>query len=292
MTDMVCFNELSIQPLCQTEAEADKRLKNFVALLKEVKRHTKITKIRHEKDLTSIPLSNGITVQDYCNKNIRSAEAIIVLSMFVHPQVDTEKDDSILQNYLDTETELLIDEKTSVPADGFNAAYCQSTFCVGFDSDSIWNNDFFDLKITSNGKSRAVRWGCISSLSFYNDPNENAKRQPEFDKWLQTIRPITLLPSSISPDKKKINLRDDHGKDKLEAHAKLLCNHPNVDGVLTSLAFKRHSKNYISNITDDGLVDITLWWEDDGYSMRVKTTGRNFAETKKIAQILKDKYEK
>jgi len=38
------------------------------------------------------------------------------------------------------------------------------------------------------------------------------------------------------------------------------------------------------------LIDIVLWWEDAGYSMRVKTTGRNIAETREIAKILKEKY--
>ena len=70
----------------------------------------------------------------------------------------------------------------------------------------------------------------------------------------------------------------------------MLNNHPYVEGALTSLQFKPHSREYILKIYDDGLLDIVLWWEDAGYSMRVKTTGRNAAETKEIAKILREKY--
>ena len=37
-------------------------------------------------------------------------------------------------------------------------------------------------------------------------------------------------------------------------------------------------------------IDIVLWWEDNGYSMRVKTTGRNASETMEIARLLKEKF--
>lgn len=70
----------------------------------------------------------------------------------------------------------------------------------------------------------------------------------------------------------------------------MLNNNPYVEGVLTSLPFKPKSREYILKVSDDGMVDIVLWWEDAGYSMRVKTTGRNAAETREIAKILKEKY--
>ena len=75
-------------------------------------------------------------------------------------------------------------------------------------------------------------------------------------------------------------------------HAKMLCGNPLVEGILTSLPFKPFSKDYIHKVYDDGTLDIVLWWEDRGLSMRVKTTGRNVVETKLIASILKEKYGK
>lgn len=293
MNKIVCFNELSAQPLCHTEAEANARLRNFIALIREVRNHTEITKIRHSEDLTSIHLMEGMTVQDYCNAHIKFNDpvAIALISMFVKPQIDMD-DDASLQRYLDTDTELHHSDGRLQSAEGFKAAYCQGTFCVGFDSDPLWRDDFFNLHVTSNGKTKEVEWACISSLDFYSLDPQHRHRKPRFDLWLQGIRPITLLSSTKAPKDKEIELRDDHGKDKLLAHAKMLCNHPNVEGILTSLSFKPRAKTYIDKITDDGLVDIVLWWETPKVSMRVKTTGRNSTETKEIARLLKEKYGK
>ena len=286
MNNITCFNDLSIQPLCSTEAEAEQRVEDFVSLLRKVRDHTGITKVRHSGSMTNLCLKKGMTMQDYCNTHIPNPTAILLMSMFISPCVD-ENDKDSSQRFVDTQTEIWFDNKTNKQlAKCFNAAYCQNTFCVGFESNDVWSNDFFNIIVSSNGKIKDTKWACISSLSFYSD----IQRQSTFDKWLQGIRPITLVDSKYALAEKQINLRDDHGKDVLTAHAKRLCNHPNVDGILTSLPFNPHNKNYIANITDDGLVDVVLYWEDKGYSMRIKTTGRNAAETKEIAYLLKEKY--
>lgn len=291
MMRIACFNELSILPLCKTRTEAEQRLKYFVKLLQQVRQHTKITKIRYAGDLSKIYLTKEMTIQDYCNANARSPIAITLLSMFIKPQVDME-DDITLQKYLDTTTEIKMGNGKIRPADGFNAAYCQTTFCVGFNSNSLWDNDFFPLTVISNKKARKINWPCISSQLFYSDDQEHRHRKPTFDQWWQSILPIEPLESTKLPIEKSIALRDDHGKDKLTAHAKMLCGHPLVEGILTSLPFKSFAKEYIHKIYDDGTLDIVLWWEDKGLSMRIKTTGRNIAETRLIASILKEKYGK
>ncbi len=287
----VCFNELSIQPLCLANVDAEQRLRDFASLFREVRNHTKITKIRHADNLTSISLTGDMTMQDYCNTHMNNPIAILLMSSFIHPQVDME-DDKSLQSYLDTTADVYLPNGTVLNGDGFNAAYCQNTFCVGFDSDSVWDNELFKLTITSNGQSKSVKWGCISSLSFYSTSQPHQNRRPVFDQWLQQLDPIVLVPTALDAADKPINLRDDHGKAELTAHAKLLCQHQYVEGILTSLAFQPHSNNYISKIYDDGSVDIVLRWEDKGFSMRVKTTGRNALETREIARILREKFDK
>lgn len=285
MNNIACFNELSIYPLCSTEVDVEQRVNDFVSLLKEIRNHTNITKVRVFEDMVSIPLKDGISMWDFCCNHSKTPQAQILFSMIVHPQVDMD-DDSSLQKYIDTNTEIYLDEDNKQLADGFNAAYCQNTFCIGFESSDVWSNDFFNITVSSNGKIKNIKWACISSLSFYT----NGHRKCNFDRWLQSIRPISLVNSTLDPLQKRINLRDDHGKDRLEAHAKRLRNHPNVEEILTSLPFNPYNKDYIAKITNDGLVDVVLYWEDNGYSMRIKTTGRNTAETTEIARILKEKY--
>lgn len=288
MRYFACFNELSTQPLCPSETDAGQRVRDFLIMLKEVRTHTGITKVRHDGNLTTIQLTKTLTLQDYINSHTKDNAVRALLGIFVEPHVDTN-DNISFQAYCDTETEVALGEGLSVPAEGFNAAYCQNTFCVGFESCATWQKDFFDLVVTSNGKQSNVSWACISSLRVYSTEDEGASRKSAFDEWLQA-RNVELVESTLLPGQKPSDVEGDHGQHLLKEHAKMLNQHPYVEGVLTSLPFKPHSREYVLKIYDDGLLDIVLWWEDAGYSMRVKTTGRNVAETKEIAKILREKF--
>lgn len=40
MTYFACFNELSMQPLCTSEASVEQRVRNFLVMIKDVRKHT------------------------------------------------------------------------------------------------------------------------------------------------------------------------------------------------------------------------------------------------------------
>ena len=284
-----CFNELSVTPLCQTDEEVETRVREFATLFRDVRNHTTVTKVRHADNMTSISLTGTMTLQDFCNTHLNDPIAILLLSSFIRPQVDMD-DDGTLQNYLETEAEICSPSGIIIKGDGFNAAYCQNTFCVGFRSDPIWDNDFFDVTISSDGNSKSIKWACLSSLQFDNESPAYQRRRFDFEQWLQQLDPIELVPSTLTVAEKRIHLCDDHGKAELTAHAKQLCRNQYVEGVLNSLAFQPYSKNYIAKIYDDGVIDIVLCWEDEGFSMKIKTTGRNAIETREIARILREEY--
>lgn len=287
--NIACFNELSEHPLCKTEEEAERRILYFARLLKAVRSHTGITKVRHANDISKIYLTKDMTMQDYCNKHMQEPAVAALIWTIIHPQVDMD-DDKTLQSYFDTTTAVVFSEDKKLASDGFNAAYCQQTFCVGFNSHPVWDNDFFDISVTSNRQEKMLKWACISSLDFYSTDPAFANRKIDFDNWLKNIRPVELVKTKIPPDEKTIKLGPDHGKKELEEHAKLLFQSPYVEAVLTSLPYHPKVKSYISRIYDDGLIDITLTTDDRGLSMRLKTTGRNIAETREIAKIIKEKY--
>lgn len=288
MKNFSCFNELSIQPLCDSDDAADQRIRNFLLMWQEVRNHTGVKKVRHDGDMTTISLTQTMTLQDFINAHTKDPAVIALIGVFIHPQVDID-DDISMQNYIDTSASVKFGVGDISSADGFNAAYCQGTFCVGFESDAVWQNDYHNLIITSNGKVVDVNWACISKPFAKSTTPNISERKEAFDNWLQGVNPV-LLDTSLHPSEKSIDLRDDHGKKELDEHAKLLLQHQNVEAILTSLPFKPKSRNYISKITNDGFVDVVLWWEDAGYSMRVKTTGRNAAETREIAKLLKEEF--
>lgn len=288
MTYFACFNELSTQPLCVSETNVEQRVREFLNMWKVVRKHTSIKKVRHDGDMTTIPLTQTLTLMDYVNAHTKDPEVIALLGTFILPHVDTN-DIISFQKYIDTKTEVVTEDNVLTLADGFNAAYCQNTFCVGFESCATWQKDFFDLVVTSNGKKNNVRWVCISSSRVYSDEGEKTGCKSALDKWLQE-RNVELMESSLLPEEKPSNVEGDHGQHLLKEHAKMLNRSPYVEGALTSLPFKPYYHEYVLNIYDDGLLDIVLWWEDAGYSMRVKTTGRNVAETKAIAKILREEF--
>lgn len=292
MKSFACFNELSISPLCASESAVERRIRRFLEVLRDVRKCAHITKVRHNSDMTTIMMTDCLSLQDYINNHTTDVVVRALLGVFTHPQVDMA-DDVSLQNYFDTKTSVILGDGGRLEsADGFNAAYCQNTFCVGFESGEIWQKDFFDLEIISNGKSKNVTWVCVSS-PFESDcecEDINLRKQ-KFNDWLKE-RNVELVESEFLPEQKSIKVDGDHGQFELKEHAEKLVRNRYVDGVLTSLKFRPKCRDYVFRITDDGLVDVVLFWEDAGYSMRIKTTGRNVAETSEIANLLRKEYGK
>lgn len=111
-----------------------------------------------------------------------------------------------------------------------------------------------------------------------------------WEKYKQTFPP-ELKKDNTPPDKKKIKLADTHhGNDKLMKLARRLVNTPYVMAVINSAEHKPKRKNFISDITDDGKMTVTLTYTDKGYSMVIQTTGRNKKETEAIADWLRKKF--
>lgn len=104
---------------------------------------------------------------------------------------------------------------------------------------------------------------------------------------------IELVEDETLPNKKKIKLSSTHhGNEILYAFSKKLVNSPYVKEIIDSMPYSPREREFISKIYDDGTIDIVLTHTDSGYGIKVKTTGRNYRETQKIANILKEKYGK
>lgn len=281
MEKEVCFNELSTLPLCVSVEEVDQRVIQYGMTLK-VAGTQGIKKVRYAGDLTEIPLSETHTLQDYCNSNMRYDVVQLILSMATKPQVPGDNLE-ILGQYLETETTILKEDDNLI-ADGFNAAFCMGTYCVGFASEPFWDTISVNIRVKSNDVIEDHVWFCVSSPPHFEDAS--------FIDWQLQFMPVVLLQTTLLPVEKQMHLLQHHGKDKLAAHAKSLLNSPYVEGVLTSLPFKRQSKSYVLKNSDfaHGIIDIVLFWEEEGYSMRMKTTGRDIRETLKIAELLTRKY--
>ena len=107
---------------------------------------------------------------------------------------------------------------------------------------------------------------------------------------LQLDEEPELIETDLQVEDKRISLRHDHGMDVLTEFSKRLIRCPYVIEVVNSLPFNPSERKFIRKIRDDGLIEIVLPWTDQKYGVVVKTTGRNIRETKRIGEIIKERY--
>lgn len=282
----ICFNELTLQPLCANETEIHKRITRYASTLKKAQNSLGTKVVRYADDLANIQLSEDTSLRDFCAKYKHEAGVIAILSSATMPQVnpdDTEK----YETYANVHATVVVDGQEK-PSDGLTAAYVYDVPSIGLLSSVFWENVIHDVHVISDEEVVSVNWPCLTVPEHMEDET--------FNQWIQEHTETDLELSALSYEEKTksldYNLREDHGKDVLKDHAKRLCRSEFVEGILCSLPFQPRRGSYISKITNDGLIDIVLFWDDRGLSMRVKTTGRNMQETAAIAKILKEKYSK
>lgn len=114
----------------------------------------------------------------------------------------------------------------------------------------------------------------------------NERSRLQFAKQEATL--LSLIPRDDTvPERKQISLRDDHGKDILQAFAEKVCRYPYVKKVINSLPFNPRQTNPIRRTYPNGVVEFVLTWTDAGLGLCIQTTGRNLAEVNSIALHLK-----
>lgn len=279
----ICFNELSIVPLCQTPNEVENRIRQYITTLKALYKFG-IKKVRYHENMVNIPLSGDMSMQQYCNIHKHDPLASLLLSTFTMPQVD-ENNEDVLNRYCETQV-TVHKEDVKLNAHGFNAAYCSGTFCIGFQSEDFWKSCTYSITIKSDNLEKDEIWACVSH-------SDNLKNNVFTDWYASIIRPIKLVESTISYQDKigrYIHLRDDHGKDILKIYAKRLLHCKYVESVVNSLPFNPKINRYILKVYDNGIINIVLHWTDKGYGMVIQTTGRNIRETQEIAKIIEKEY--
>jgi hypothetical protein len=109
------------------------------------------------------------------------------------------------------------------------------------------------------------------------------------ERLLQELGDNYLPKTDLEPRQKDCRISDDHGKDKLKKFWELLEKSPYVESAM-STDFSPRGSQFIREIEPNGDVGIVLLSKDPPYTLRVKTTGRCYPETKRIAELLKDRY--
>ena len=282
MSQIVCFNELSISPLCHNDQEVSERVDRFINLYKTLY-DIGYTRISNEVDASQVMLTDTLSLRDLCRQHSHDSKYILLATTWACPTIPN-KEVNIHHLYEETIVELSKDG-CWVNAEGFSWAVAANTLCAGFLSESFWNKCLFTLQITKDNGTEQKEWLCVSDAAHLSNANAN--------QWIESHKPLMLKVCDLSVKDKKAtikNIRDDHGKDVLTLFAKRLILNPYVEGIINSLPFNRHESNFIHNISSDGKIELVLTNTDEGFGLVIQTTGRTTAQTDAIASILKKEF--
>lgn len=166
---------------------------------------------------------------------------------------------------------------------------CNGTNCFGLAMSYLL--DSISLSFDSNTWKEIVRINKDTDIIEVRNISEGS--HVDFYKhWFGEQKNVELVLTTVSPNEKRIKLRDDHGQDILKEFSKRLIKSPYVIEIINSLPFNNKEKRFIHQIKENGIIECVLCWTDAGYGLVIRTTGRNKKETEKIAEILKEEYSK
>lgn len=166
-------------------------------------------------------------------------------------------------------------------ATGLQWAYTYDTLAFSLLTDNKWDCD----SITAIDKNDSDK--CITIHHAATVANIETQKD-----WIESLKEIVLKKTDIPPEKKEFNVRADHGTDVLKDFWNKIKNCEYVESCINSLPFNSFDKELVRNINPNGQIELVLYWTDKGLGMVIQTTGRNYRETKEIADILTEKYSK
>ncbi len=216
---------------------------------------------------------NGISTSDKNN----------ILSLLRRPFIDgylEHQDEKLVQYYFVSE-EMGIEQEY---CDGLATADIMEIPAISLTNHPVWQEIEIKIFEETGNEPRTVFVKNIST----RDSIEN----PLFIEYAESQAPLNLQVSTLDIAAKRIILREDHGIDKLQRLADRMVQNEYVNGVINSMPFNPHTSRFLRRINKNGTVEIVMHWDDRGIGMVIQTTGRNYRETKAIAEILRDQFDK
>jgi hypothetical protein len=273
------LNELSIFPLAGNFNEAYVRIYRFVQAYKKRPEDIFGKRICSEEYLGNIMISQDLSLQQFCQDSRGRTLGSLLLGLTKHPYI--ESDSSQEEEYIESNY-YIVKNAENFPTYGLAAAHLHESIGISFASESFWDTLEYTLLIKKKEHDAFDTVLAVSSPEHFNAET--------FSNWRENHTPLKLIKSEVPFHKKKISLREDHGKDILNAFAQRIVRSPYIIEIVNSLPFNPHLNNFIKSFDRSGLVEIVLIDTDAGYGLVVKTTGRNLRETKEIAGILREEF--
>lgn len=274
------FNELSVNPCGSDLTEAYVAVRQFLQTYKEAEQ-SGFNRIRFEKSFDKIFVAPKVTLNDFCNNSKYRTMCNLLLGLARYPYIDENSPEEA--RFVNNKFFIKRDD-SYIDTEGLAVAYLLDSICISFGFDSYWKEIKHRLYVKDGDEEGEYDVLSVSRPDHCKDE--------AFKKYVESRQPVELKESTIEPDKKEIVLRDDHGKDVLEAFARRLRKSPYVNKIVNSLPYNSKATQFIKDVKENGLIEIVLTNTDKGLGLVLQSTGRNIRETLEIAKILQKKYSK
>lgn len=278
------YNELSDVPLSNNRYLANQKVAKFIDCYKIALKNN-FARIRFSKQFHEIEIAGGYTLANWLNETNQRNYKDLILGARTFPFIkseDTWAEDEYLKHHFYFENI----EPPIVQSEcmGLAAAHIYDSLSISFSGSSVWEKNTLNITKVDDESHTASVIEITNVFSVDCIGNNVVKA------FIERISNIFLIPSVIQPSEKVIKLREDHGTDVLKAFARRIRNSPYVNEIVNSLPWNRQSSNFIRRVYPTGLIEVVLYWTDDGLGMAIQTTGRNLRETEEIARILEEEY--
>jgi hypothetical protein len=283
----LCFNELSVLPSAPDKFGAGRLMTVFAETARLAFRRG-IRNIRTGLYTSDIALCPGYSMHDWLfdssisrtNRNYRD----FLIGMIKPPFIpETGEDVYLSADYYFEDRENNIGKND---CRGLAAAYITNALSISFENGPAWSKPelFILVKKNDNSEAKPVR-NVFSPGSF----DTAAVHCFVSGKFLEEMGDRYLRRTELSPSRKECRISDDHGKDKLIKFWEILRKSPYVESAM-SAAFSPRGARFIREIEPDGEAGIVLLSQDPPYTLRVKTTGSCYPETRRVAELLEGEF--
>lgn len=192
---------------------------------------------------------------------------------FEKDNMSTAEEDKFLSS------NLYFEDKQSI---GLQWAYTYDTLAFSLLTNDKWNRDSITV-IDKSDENKSILIHHAATVA-----NIDAQKA-----WIDSLKDIELEKTALMPEQKLFNVSGTHhGNDKRRLFWDKIRNNEYVVSCITSTENHSCDRSLIHEVYNNGKIELVLYWEDSGYSMLIQTTGRNYRETKKIADIIAEKYSK
>ncbi|APG59007.1 hypothetical protein [Christiangramia salexigens] len=280
------FNELSLKPYLGNDHVLFQKFEHLISTFIQLKSEFGYDHIITPSELSSqLVNSEGKTFIQWFGELSTPEKNRIQPILFRRPF----SDEALEENMNETMKYSFECEDPKIHLDyckGLSTAILLDIPAISLTTHEIWTQEKISFTETNEEMTEETE------VSVINICDSNLEGNKSFHDYSIDRMNIILETSNKDSNEKTISLRDDHGKDILLAFSKKIRKNPYVDSIVNSLPFNPNTSRFIFNQSHSGIIEIVLHWEDAGYGIVVQTTGKNIHETKMIAEILRNEYDK